>query len=115
MAYTSLHRSVGSPPGRVAAEMLEQAVTIGLGEAEDLDWKQDADDVKENRETAKDFAALANTGGGIIVTGVREDGADHAAQLLGVEDDRATSLVSRFRAVATALVGPFIPAFNVYF
>ncbi|MGW7073087.1 AlbA family DNA-binding domain-containing protein [Streptomyces sp. NPDC054855] len=114
MAYTSLHRSVGSPPGRVTAETLEQAVAIRLGEAEDLDWKQDADDAKDSRETAKDFAALANAGGGIIVTGVREDGADHAAELLGVEDDRARSLVAKYRAVATSLVRPFIPAFNVY-
>jgi hypothetical protein len=59
MAYTSLHRSVGSPPGPVTVEMLVQAVAVGLGEAEDLDWKEDADHVKNNRENAKDFAALA--------------------------------------------------------
>ncbi|MEU9190108.1 hypothetical protein AB0D14_37395 [Streptomyces sp. NPDC048484] len=68
MAYTSLHRSVGSPPGPVTAEMLEQAVTASVSEAEDLGWKQDADAVKDNnREYAKDFAALANARGGIIV------------------------------------------------
>ncbi|WP_331731118.1 ATP-binding protein [Streptomyces phaeochromogenes] len=114
MAYTSLHRSVGSLPGPVTAEMLTQAVAAGLGETEDLDWKQDADDAKDNKENAKDFAALANAGGGIIVTGVREDGADHAAELLGVENDRANGLVTKFRAVATSLVRPFIPAFKVY-
>lgn len=114
MAYASLHRSVGSPPGPVTAEMLVQAVAIGLGEAEDLGWKQDADDVKDNRENAKDFASLANSRGGIIVTGVKEDGADHADELLGVEDERAKSLVTKFRSVATSLVRPFIPAFKVY-
>ncbi|WP_329550611.1 AlbA family DNA-binding domain-containing protein [Streptomyces sp. NBC_00696] len=114
MPYTSLHRSVGSPPGPVTAELLAQAVAIRLGEAEDLDWKKDADDVKDNRETAKDFAALANAHGGIIVTGIEEDGADHAAQLLGVDDERARSLVARFRSVAASLVRPFIPAFKVY-
>ncbi|MGW7425866.1 AlbA family DNA-binding domain-containing protein [Streptomyces sp. NPDC054813] len=114
MSYTSLHRAIGVPPGPVTAEMLEQAVALGLSEAEDLDWKQDADDVKDNRETAKDFAALANARGGLIITGVREDGADHAAELLGVPDERAGSLVDKFRQVATSLVRPFIPAFKVY-
>ncbi|MGW1396828.1 AlbA family DNA-binding domain-containing protein [Streptomyces nigra] len=114
MAYTSLHRSVGSPPGPVTAEILAQAVSIGLGEAEDLDWKRDADDVKDNRENAKDFAALANTRGGLIITGIGEDGADHANELVGVENDRARSLVDRFRKVATSLVRPFIPALKVY-
>lgn len=114
MAYTSLHRSTGSPPGPVTAELLARAVELRLGEAEDLDWKLDADEVKDNREHAKDFAALANAQGGIIVTGIREDGAGHADELLGVDDARATSLVDRFRKAATALVRPFIPAFNVY-
>ncbi|MGW2891821.1 AlbA family DNA-binding domain-containing protein [Streptomyces griseoruber] len=114
MSYTSLHRAVGLPPGLVTAEMLEQAVAIGLGEAEDLDWKKDADDVKDGRENAKDFAALANARGGIIVTGVREDGSERAAELLGVENERARSLVDRFRKTAASLVRLFIPAFKVY-
>ncbi|MGW3009558.1 AlbA family DNA-binding domain-containing protein [Streptomyces sp. NPDC001219] len=114
MAYTSLHRSVGSPPGPVTAEMLAQAVSIGLGEAEDLDWKRDAGDVKDNRENAKDFAALANARGGLIITGEGEDGADHADELVGVENDRARSLVDKFRKVATSLVRPFVPALRVY-
>ncbi|CAL9327545.1 hypothetical protein [Streptomyces sp. enrichment culture] len=56
--------------------MLAQAISIGLGEAEDLDWKRDADGVKDNRENANDCAALANARGGLIITGVGEDGAD---------------------------------------
>ncbi|MGW3106686.1 hypothetical protein [Streptomyces sp. NPDC001100] len=63
MAYTSLHRSVGALPGRVTAAMLQQAVDVQLGESDDLDWKQDGNDLKENRELAKDFAAFANAAG----------------------------------------------------
>ncbi|MET9462601.1 ATP-binding protein [Streptomyces canus] len=115
MAYTSLHRSVGASPGSVTAEMLAEAVTLGVGEAEDLDWKLDVDDAKNNnKEHAKDFAALANARGGLIVIGVGEDGADHAAELVGVPNERANRLVGSFRSLTIALVRPFIPAFQVY-
>lgn len=79
MAYTSLHRSTGAQPGPVTAGMLDQAAAIELGESEDLDWKRDADEVKDNREHAKDFAALANANGSLIITGVAEDGNGGAA------------------------------------
>lgn len=114
MAYTSLHRSVGAQPGRVTVGMLDQAAAIGLGEAEDLDWKLDADEVKDNREHAKDFAALANAQGGIIVTGVAENGTGGADTVVGVEDPRARALADRFRGIANSMVRPFIPAFTVY-
>ncbi|WP_327411198.1 ATP-binding protein (plasmid) [Streptomyces sp. NBC_01281] len=114
MAYTSLHRSVGAPPGRVTAPMLTEAVALLVGEAEDLDWKMDLDETKNNREQAKDFAAMANARGGIIVTGVEEDGADHAAELVGVTDERAKAMVASFRSLAIGLIRPHIPAFSVY-
>ncbi|WP_331732084.1 ATP-binding protein [Streptomyces sp. NBC_00989] len=114
MAYTSLHRSVGALPGRVTAAMLQQAVDVQLGESDDLDWKQDGNDLKENRELAKDFAALANAAGGIIVTGVTENGTGKADGLPGVDDARAQALANKFRGIANSLVRPFIPAFTVY-
>ncbi|WP_329266734.1 AlbA family DNA-binding domain-containing protein [Streptomyces sp. NBC_01451] len=114
MAYTSLHRSTGAQPGPVTAGMLDQAAAIELGEAEDLDWKRDADEVKDNREHAKDFAALANSQGGIIVTGVAETGTGGAGTVVGVDDARAQALADRFRGVANSMVRPFIPAFTVY-
>ncbi|MCX5097842.1 ATP-binding protein [Streptomyces sp. NBC_00365] len=114
MAYTSLHRSVGALPGRVSAQMLADAVALRVGEAEDLDWKLNAEETKDRREHAKDFAAMANARGGIIVTGVGEDGADHAAELVGVPDEEAKRLVGSFRSLAIGLVRPYIPAFTVY-
>jgi hypothetical protein len=114
MSYTSLHRSVGALPGRVTAAMLQQAVDAKLGESDDLDWKQDGNDLKENRELAKDFAAFANAAGGIIVTGVTENGTGKADGLPGVDDARAQALANKFRGIANSLVRPFIPAFTVY-
>ncbi len=114
MSYTSLHRAGGALPGRVTAAMLQQAVEGNLGESDDLDWKLDGNDLKENRELAKDFAALANAGGGIIVTGVAENGTGEAVSLPGVDDARAQALANKFRGIANSLVRPFIPAFSVY-
>jgi hypothetical protein len=114
MSYTSLHRAVGAPPGRVTAAMLQQAVHGKLGESDDLDWKQDSNDLKDNREVAKDFAALANAAGGIIVTGVTENGTGEADDLPGIDDFRAQALANKFRGTANSLIRPFIPAFAVY-
>jgi hypothetical protein len=114
MSYTLLHRAAGALPGRVNAGMLQQAVDGKLGESDDLDWKQDGNDLKENREVAKDFAALANAVGGIIVTGVAENGTGEADSLPGVDDARAQALANKFRGIANSLVRPFIPAFTVY-
>ncbi|MET7802567.1 AlbA family DNA-binding domain-containing protein [Streptomyces decoyicus] len=69
----------------MTAGMLDQAAAIELGESEDLDWKRDADEVKDNREHAKDFAALANANGGLIITGVAEDGNGGLAGFLGFQ------------------------------
>jgi hypothetical protein len=102
MSYTSLHRSVGALPGRVTAAMLQQAVDAKLGESDDLDWKQDGNDLKENRELAKDFAAFANAAGGIIVTGVTENGTGKADGLPGVDDARAQALANKFRGIANS-------------
>lgn len=114
MSYTSLHRAVGAMPGRVTAAMLQQAVDGRLGESDDLDWKQEGNDLKENREVAKDFAAMANAVGGIIVTGVAENSTGEADSLPGVDDARAQALANKFRGIANSLVRPFIPAFTVY-
>ena len=94
MAYTSLHRSVGALPGRVSAQMLADAADLGVGEAEDLDWKLDTEETKDNREHAKDFAVMANARGGIIVTGVAEHGTGGADTVVGVDDARAQALAA---------------------
>lgn len=74
MSFTALHRAVGAPPGPVTDELLDAAVAAGAAETSDLDWKAELPPAKGLPQTdfPKDVAAMANSGGGVIVFGVRE-------------------------------------------
>ncbi|WP_205354314.1 AlbA family DNA-binding domain-containing protein [Embleya scabrispora] len=54
--------------------MLDAAVAAGVAETDDLDWKSELPPMKGLTQTdfPKDVAAMANSGGGLIVFGVRE-------------------------------------------
>ncbi len=62
-----------------------------MAETDDLEWKralpQGPD--KKLEEFAKDIAAMANTGGGLIVYGVSEDADERADELLGVVNGKS--------------------------
>lgn len=75
MQFTPLHRLLGRPPGPLTDEMIDEAIAEGLVEADDLDWKDALPPAKGITSTdfPKDVAAMANSGGGIIVYGVTED------------------------------------------
>ncbi|MFF0516167.1 helix-turn-helix domain-containing protein [Streptomyces sp. NPDC004250] len=74
MSFTALHRALGLPPGPLTDEILTSAITAGVTETDDLDWKEELPPTKGLPQTdfPKDVAAMANSGGGIIVYGVRE-------------------------------------------
>jgi len=74
MTFTALHRSLGVGPGALTDELLDAAVAAGVVETNDLDWKSELPPVKGLPLTdfPKDVAAMANSGGGVIVYGVRE-------------------------------------------
>jgi hypothetical protein len=74
MTFTALHRALGVSPGPLTDELLEAAVRGGVTEANDLDWKAELPPAKGLPQTdfPKDVAAMANSGGGVIVFGVRE-------------------------------------------
>jgi len=74
VTFTALHRAVGAPPDPVTDELLDAAVAVGTGETSDLDWKEELPPAKRLPQTdfPKDVAAMANSGGGVIVFGVRE-------------------------------------------
>ena len=74
MTFTALHRALGVSPGPLTDELLEAAVRGGVVETNDLDWKAELPPAKRLPQTdfPKDVAAMANSGGGVIVFGVRE-------------------------------------------
>lgn len=73
--FTPLHRSLGLPPSTLTDEILDAAVDAGVMETDDLDWKSALPPIKGLPQTdvPKDIAAMANSGGGMIVYGVEED------------------------------------------
>jgi hypothetical protein len=74
MNFTSLHRAAGAAPGPLTDEILDAAVAAGTEEASDLDWKSKLYPAKGLQQTdfPKDVAAMANSGGGVLVCGVLE-------------------------------------------
>lgn len=74
MGFTALHRALGAAPGPLTDELLDAAVAAGVTETNDLDWKAELPPAKGLPQTdfPKDAAAMANSGGGLIVFGVRE-------------------------------------------
>lgn len=75
MTYTAIHRALGRDPSPITAELLAAAVSEGVEETEDLDWKSKLSPAKEltTSDWPKDVAAMANSGGGLLVYGVKED------------------------------------------
>ncbi len=75
MLFTSLHRELGMSHGPLKNEMIDAAVHAQIPEMNDLDWKKSfpaANDLTKS-DVPKDIAAMANSGGGVIVYGVDED------------------------------------------
>lgn len=110
MSFTSLHRALGVQPRPLTFDMLTAAVQQGVTEQEDLDWKEKLPDDRNpdwKEEFAKDVAAMANAGGGLILFGIREDSRSAAIQLVDVgpwSDDAAR----RLRQAAHALIRPAV-------
>ncbi|PPG02259.1 transcriptional regulator [Pseudoclavibacter sp. RFBI5] len=74
MTFTPLHRALGLSPSVLTDEILDAAVAAGVSETDDLDWKSELPPIKNISQTdvPKDIAAMANSGGGMIVYGVKE-------------------------------------------
>ena len=62
MNFTPLHRALGLPPSPLTDEILTDAVTAGVTERDDLDWKSELPPIKHLAQTdvPKDIAAMAN-------------------------------------------------------
>lgn len=75
MLFTALHRLLGRGPGPLTNEMIDAAVAQEVAETDDLDWKSELPPTRSLNETdfPKDIAAMANSGGGVIVYGITEN------------------------------------------
>lgn len=89
--WSRIHAELGESPSALTYAMVESAVSLDMAETDDLEWKralpQGPD--KKLEEFAKDIAAMANTGGGLIVYGVSEDADERANELLGVANGKS--------------------------
>jgi hypothetical protein len=115
--FTALHRVLGRGPGDFQYDMLIEAVDHQTTEGVDLEWKQQPPrqgDAGWRAELAKDFAAMANAGGGVIVYGVAEDRATSAAAELVDAGDVGQVLERELRKVAYAMVHPGISGLETY-
>lgn len=114
MTFTALHRALGVAPAPLTDDLLDAAVAAGVAEASDLDWKSELPPTKGLPQTdfAKDVAAMANSGGGIIVFGVRESQKAAIARVDVGELDEAYE--RSLRSVAISAITPPVFGVNVY-
>ena len=111
MTFTALHRAVGAEPGPITNELLDEAVEQGVQETTDLDWKAELPQARDlrNSDFAKDVAAMANAGGGVIVFGVTER--EKAAHERVDAGDLDEGYERTTRAVAVSAITP--PVFGL--
>jgi predicted HTH transcriptional regulator len=105
--WSRIHAELGLSPTPLTHAMVMRAIEARIAENDDLDWKQalPPEVEKKRLEFAKDVAAMANTRGGLIVHGVREEN-ERAVELTGVsngERDRQA-----LRSFANKYVRPLV-------
>lgn len=114
MSFTALHRALGAVPGPLTDDLLDAAVAAGVPETNDLDWKSELPPAKGLPQTdfPKDVAAMANSGGGLIVYGVRESqkAATERADVGEFDEAYERSL----RSAAITAITPPVFGLNVY-
>lgn len=111
MPFTPLHRSLGLAPSELTDDILDQAVAAGVTETDDLDWKSEPPPTKNlaDGDVPKDIAAMANSGGGMIVYGVTE--AQKAATGRKDTGDFTENHERTYRRVAVTAITP--PVFGL--
>lgn len=103
---TPIHRALGIDPCPLTWDLLQRVVQERVRETADLDWKKVAYHTADQRwqfEASKDFAAMANSGGGWIVFGIADQD-DRADELIGVP--WSASSEQRLRKVAVRRILP---------
>lgn len=87
MIFTAIHRALGEQPRDLDADLIAAAVAASVSETDDLDWKRQLPSPGEVKTSdfIKDVAAMANSGGGVIVYGVKEKSKRASGYARGVE------------------------------
>ena len=114
--FTPIHRALGLEAGNATIDLIQQAVDHGVEETADLDWKQAVYDSRKpnwDEEAAKDIAAMANSGGGWIVFGVKESGGTNAASEIAPIGWSAAEQ-QRILRTAYAKIGPPVVGIEFY-
>lgn len=115
MPWTPLHAALGEIENELTFDIVKRAVAEGVEEQANLDWKTNlpltATETQarqgQGMELAKDIAAMANSGGGVIVYGVkeREGNTSAAGEIKPVGAIGETDL-RNIRQVANSLIYP---------
>src|SRR5208283_1675593 len=99
----------GVPVDALDESAIQSAINSHIPEDVDLDWKEAHYPQHKNHEMAKDIAQLANTLGGIIVLGVKEqNGCADSPLHVALGDDQER----RIREVVSSRIRPFLPGIN---
>ena len=114
MLFTALHKYLGHPPGPITEELLDAAVQSHVEEAHDLDWKSKLPPAKgiSGTDYPKDVAAMANSGGGVIVYGVKADGKAASERCDVGEFDESHE--SALRLAAVSAISPPVSGLSVH-
>ena len=114
MTFTALHRALGLESGPLDESLLDAAVDAGVAETRDLDWKEKLPPAKGVNETdfPKDVAAMANSGGGLIVFGVAEE--QKAATCRVDAGDLNEGHERALRSAAITAISPPVFGLNVH-
>ena len=114
MSFTPLHRALGLPPSALTDDIVDAAVAAGTTESDELDWKSELPPIKNLSQTdvPKDIAAMANSGGGMIVYGVEE--AQEAATGRADVGEFTEGHERAFRSVAVTAISPPVFGLEIY-
>jgi hypothetical protein len=124
MPWTALHAALGDTTPDLSFNMIERACQLGIEETAALDWKSELPFTategepkpRQQAELAKDIAAMANSGGGMIVFGVAEtvDPGSSAAERIVPVGAVNENQLQQIRQVAGSSVFPPVVGLELY-